>query len=345
MFTKTRKELISELFPSLPSFRESQINTALFDPNNKNWDQLTTLSKEMRDRMLKSVPWTSLHCAKIVESSDGDTRKALLQTQDMHAIESVLMKNKRGQWTICISSQIGCAMGCAFCATGKLGLTRNLTVDEIVDQIRFWQTQVKAGERISNIVVMGMGEPLINYENVREALNTILKYTDIGKTRITVSTAGVKPRMQQILTDPLWPHVRFAISLHSVDSKVRKQIMPSSTPTFLDDLTVWAKDYLRIHGNRRHHLTFEYLLLAGINDSDANAKELAKYVKNIGNVKVNILIYNDTNVFQAPSKNRVLSFAKILKDQGIDATRRRSMGQDIFAACGQLAKVSSTVIA
>ncbi|MBU4452677.1 23S rRNA (adenine(2503)-C(2))-methyltransferase RlmN [Candidatus Parcubacteria bacterium] len=340
MSTKTRNELINQLFPDLPRFREDQINTALFDPSNKNWDKLTTLSKEMRDQIIKSVPWTSLHCAKIIESGDKETRKALLQTQDMHAIESVLMKNKREQWTICISSQIGCAMGCAFCATGKMGLTRNLDIDEIVDQIRFWQSQIKTDERISNIVVMGMGEPLINYENVRDALNLILKYTSVGKTRITVSTAGVLPRMQQILTDPLWPHVRFAVSLHSVDVKVRKQIMPSSTPTFLDDLAIWAKQYLSLHGNRRHHLTFEYLLLSGINDSDADAKKLANYVNKIGDIKVNVLIYNQTDVFSAPTKERIQAFSKVLQNCGVNATRRRSMGQDIFAACGQLAQTA-----
>lgn len=338
---KTRKEIIEQLFPNIPKFRDDQIQTALFNPSNKNWDDLSTLSKEMRSEIIKSVPWTSLGCSKIVESSDRKTRKALLQTQDANAIESVIMRNKREQWTICISSQIGCAMGCLFCATGKLGLIRNLNVDEIVDQVRFWQNQIKSDERISNIVVMGMGEPLINYENVRDVLNLIVKYTDIGKTKITVSTAGVLPRMRQILTDPLWPHVRLAISLHSVDSQTRKKIMPSSTPTFLDDLAVWAKDYLKIHGNRRHHLTFEYLLLSGINDSEIDAKKLASYVKKIGDIKVNILIYNSTGAFQAPSKERAMAFSKVLQDCGVDSTRRSSMGSDIFAACGQLAKISS----
>jgi len=341
MQMKTRNELIDQLFPKLPKFRNDQIQTALFNPQNKSWDDLSTLSKEMRSGIARSIQWTSLNCIKIVESNDFETRKALLQTQDSHAIETVLMKNKREQWTICISSQIGCAMGCSFCATGKLGLIRNLNVDEIVDQVRFWQEQIKPDERISNIVVMGMGEPLINYENVRDALNLIIKYTDIGKTRITISTAGVLPRMRQILTDPLWPHVRFAISLHSVDAQTRKQIMPSSYPTFLDDLAIWAKDYLKIHGNRRHHLTFEYLLLSGINDSETDAKKLASYVKKIGNIKVNVLIYNSTGAFQAPSKERTLAFSKVLQDCDVDSTRRRSMGSDILAACGQLAKITS----
>lgn len=396
MQINTRNDLINKLFPMLPRFRIDQIQTALFNPNNKNWNDLSTLSKEMRGKIIESIPWTSLKSVKIVESDNRETCKALLQTQDSHAIETVLMKNKREQWTICISSQIGCAMGCAFCATGKLGLIRNLTVDEIVDQVRFWQEQIKprdlckspfqdesegfssaarkdsgndmaislrkpddatgennrfqagsdfcrgpSNERISNIVVMGMGEPLLNYENVRDALNLIIKYTDIGKTRITVSTAGVLPRMRQILTDPLWPHVRFAVSLHSVDAQTRKKIMPSSFPTFLDDLAIWAKDYLKIYGNRRHYLTFEYLLLSGVNDSETDAKKLASYVKKIGNIKVNILIYNDTGLFHAPSSERILEFSKVLQNCGVDSTRRRSMGSEISAACGQLAKITS----
>jgi 23S rRNA (adenine2503-C2)-methyltransferase len=337
MYPKTRSELIKVLLPNMPRFREDQINKALFDINCSSWDNITVLPKEMREKLSKSVIWTSLSCAKIIESADNSTRKALLQTSDMYAIESVLMKNKKEQWTICISSQIGCAMGCAFCATGKLGLTRNLTIDEIVDQVRFWQKQINEDERISNIVVMGMGEPLANYENIRDALNLIIKYTDIGKTKITVSTAGILPRMNQILADPLWPHVRLAISLHSVDVTIRRQIMPSSTPTFLEDLAVWSKQYLTTHGNRKHHLTFEYLLLSGINDSDSDAKKLADYVKKIGDIKVNILVYNNTNIFSAPLKDRVINFSKVLQNCGVNTTRRRSMGSDIFAACGQLA--------
>lgn len=338
MTPKTREDLISELLPDLQKFRLDQIQTALFDTHIHNWEKVTTLSKDMREKLDKEVSWTSLRCAKIIKSKDYSTQKALLQTSDMLAIESVLMKNTRDQWTICVSTQVGCAMGCAFCATGKLGLSRNLNVDEIVDQVRFWQSQIKDDERISNIVVMGMGEPLMNYEAVRDAINLILKYTDIGKTRITVSTVGIIARMQQLLSDPLWPHIRLAVSLHSVDPIIRKRLMPSSTPTFLDDLSTWAIEYLDKFGNRRHHLTFEYLLLEGVNDTDEDAKKLAKFVKRIGNVKINLLIYNDTGEFNAPRAERVIAFSEILQDADIDVTRRRSMGQDIFAACGQLAE-------
>lgn len=338
MTPKTRQDAITSLFPDLPRFRQDQVQTALFDTSIHNWEKVSTLSKDMREKFDQEIPWNSLRSAKIIKSKDNQTRKALLQTSDMLAIESVLMKNTRDQWTICVSTQVGCAMGCAFCATGKLGLSRNLNVDEIVDQVRFWQSQIKDDERISNIVVMGMGEPLMNYEAVRDAINLILKYTDIGKTRITVSTVGIIARMQQLLSDPLWPHVRLAVSLHSVDPIIRKRLMPSSTPTFLDDLSDWAIEYLEKFGNRRHHLTFEYLLLEGVNDSEEEAKKLARYVQKIGNVKVNLLIYNDTGEFNGPRPEKVLAFAEILQEKNIDVTRRRSMGQDIFAACGQLAQ-------
>ena len=338
MTSKTRQDTILSLLPDLQKFRLDQIQTALFDTSIHNWEKVSTLSKTVRQTLDEKVPWTSLRCAKTIKSKDYSTRKALLQTDDMLAIESVLMKNTRDQWTICVSTQVGCAMGCAFCATGKLGLSRNLNVDEIVDQVRFWQSQIKDDERISNIVVMGMGEPLMNYDNVRDAINLVLKYTDIGKTRITVSTVGIVPRMQQILTDPLWPHIRLAVSLHSVDPITRKRLMPSSTPTFLEDLATWAKEYLETFGNRRHHLTFEYLLLEGVNDSEEEAKKLARYVQKIGNVKVNLLIYNDTGDFNGPRTEKVVAFAEILQNANIDVTRRRSMGQDILAACGQLAQ-------
>ena len=151
--------------------------------------------------MEEKTPWYSISLYNIFISQKKDTHKAILQTSDNQKFESVLMENRTGAWTICVSSQIGCAMKCSFCATGTMGIKRNLSSDEIVDQYRFWNAAIQPHERISNIVFMGMGEPLANYENVRHAINQILKHTDIGRTKITVSSVGIIPQLERILTD------------------------------------------------------------------------------------------------------------------------------------------------
>jgi 23S rRNA (adenine2503-C2)-methyltransferase len=329
-----RIETIQALVPSMPAYRAKQIQSALFRLEWKSWEEVSVLSKEVRAQLV-GLPWISLVEEKRVQ--DEGSQKALLKTQDDLSIETVLLPNNRGQWTVCVSSQVGCAMGCTFCATGKLGLKRNLTSDEIVDQVRYWRGKIGEGKRISNIVFMGMGEPLANYEEVKEALNIILDNTDIGPTKITVSTVGVLPRLNQILEDKDWPPVRLAISLHSVDAKTRESLMPSSSPTFLKDLTDWAKRYEEEQGNRQHHLTFEYLLLAGENNAPEDAKALVKYLAPLNRVKVNVIVYNDTGVFKAPSAKQVDVFCDMLRSTGVDVMRRRSHGQRIDAACGQLA--------
>lgn len=284
----------------------------------------------------------SVKVNQVLVSKNGDTHKAILDVEGDKQIETVLMRNRREAWTICVSSQVGCAMRCAFCATGKMGLTRSLSSDEIIDQYRFWNQYLDENQidgRISNIVLMGMGEPLANYENVRDAINTILQFTDIGNTRITVSTVGILPRLEQILEDDKWPHVRLAVSLHSAIAQTRQQIMPSSYETFLPKLRDWARAYLTRHGNRRHHLTFEYVMLRGVNDTDEHAKALADFVRSIGNVRVNLIPYNLTGVeYQRSKQNRIQEFLQYLLDHGVTATTRKTMGDDIEAACGQLIK-------
>jgi 23S rRNA (adenine2503-C2)-methyltransferase len=205
---QTRKEQFDALFPKAPKYRWNQIEQGLFSAA-RSWAELTNLSKDMREK-LSTLPWLSLEPQTVQVSRKKDTHKAMLRTQDGKDIETVLMQNARGSWTVCVSSQIGCAMRCGFCATGKMGLTRSLNTDEIVDQYRFWtqylQDHPEIEGRISNMVFMGMGEPLANYPNVRETLNRLLEHTDIGRTRITVSTVGVLPRLEQILEDEHWPH-------------------------------------------------------------------------------------------------------------------------------------------
>ncbi len=347
---ETRQHKLAEVLQLLPQYRQSQVWEGLFMPTIEDWDSLSTLPKELRATLKQSLPWVSLTERHVLQSKRGDTYKALLETADHKMIETVLMQNSRGFWSICVSSQVGCAMACTFCATGKMGFTRNLTVDEIIDQYRFWLyflrnkatlSLSKGGEkleqRISNLVYMGMGEPLANYDNVKTSLQLLLQYTDMGPTRLTVSTVGLIPMLRKLLSDETWPPVRLAVSLHSADGETRRNIMPSSYPNFLEDLATWTKDYFTRFASRRRHLTFEYVMLSGVNDTAMHAEKLIQFARKVGKVKINLIPYNDTKSKYGTSESKaLLAFEKKLLDARVDVTRRRTMGADIAAACGQL---------
>lgn len=375
----------------MKAFRLKQIETALLDPKVRSWEDVSTLPKDMREKLVTDVPFISLHTQLIQNDSKKETFKAIVKVEGDKFIETVLMKNRRDQWTICVSTQIGCAMACAFCATGKMGLTRNLDADEIVDQVRLWKyflmdhpeitkseskTQESSSHkkarhqeafeldedeeteftqtntprmidlgRISNIVYMGMGEPLANYEQTKDSLNRILKNTDIGPTHITVSTVGILPRLEQILTDAEWPHVRMAVSLHSADVKTRKEIVQSSYDEFLPKLDEWTRKYLKKFGNRSHHLTFEYCMLKGVNDSPVAAKQLAVFVNRLGRIRVNLIPFNFTESgFSSSSEETIQKFGDVLEKNGVTYTVRYSKGEEIDAACGQLIKNESATL-
>lgn len=337
----SRKERFRELFPDVPKFRLKQIDEALFHDGWTNWSDVSNLSLPMRESLAKEIPWLSVKEVFTFESKAKDTFKAVLEVEGGNRIETVLMLNAREQWTVCVSSQVGCAMRCTFCATGTMGLTRNLSADEIIDQYRFWKIflakRPELQQRISNIVFMGMGEPLANYDHVRETLQTILKYTDIGPTRITVSTVGLVPMLEKILTDPEWPAVRLAVSLHSADSETRKNIMPSSYDGFLEKLAAWAEKYFEKFDTNRRHLTFEYVMLADVNDTLLHARALASFAQRVGKVRVNLIPYNFAgSKYEQSRRDKADEFLLFLKSKGVDATKRRNMGDDIAAACGQL---------
>src|SRR3990167_2537879 len=209
----TRHDVFIRFFPQAPAFRWRKIEREFFAVPKKTWAHLLTLPREMRTQLAVRVPWVSYTQSEVFSSKKKDTYKAVLTLVDGARVETVLMANARDQWTICVSSQVGCAMACTFCATGKMGFTRNLTADEIVDQYRFWnmflQKRSPVPERISNIVFMGMGEPLLNYDSVKETIRQLLLHTDIGPTHITVSTVGLLPMLRKILKDSEWPTVRF----------------------------------------------------------------------------------------------------------------------------------------
>lgn len=330
--------MLAQILQSEPAYRLKQIYQAWFDPKIKSYGEITTLSKDLRAK-LADEPWLGVSVKAMQESVADDTKKALLQFADGECVETVLMgrigkklNNDDRRYTICISTQAGCPMNCAFCATGKGGFRRNLTAEEIVDQVRFWMQDNK----IDNIVLMGQGEPLLNYDNVKSALNIILDNTDIGPSKITLSTCGVPAGMEKMIADKNFPQVRFALSLHSAIDETRKKIMPSHQPGFFDFLIDWSRKYHEAIPSRTHFIGLEYTLLAGINDDAKHLKALIKLASKLGRVRINLIPYNDTGIFRGSSSDTVHQWHTKLMESGFTSTVRRSQGQDISAACGQL---------
>ncbi|MFH1175671.1 MAG: 23S rRNA (adenine(2503)-C(2))-methyltransferase RlmN [bacterium] len=317
-------------------FRLKQISQSLFNPKIRGWDEITSLPKGLRENLLDNIPWVFLKLKELQISEKDGSQKALLELEDGNLIEAVLMGNARGGYTVCLSSQAGCPVGCAFCSTGQMGFARNLTSNEIIDQFRFW---LYRNDKINNIVIMGMGEPFLNYENVRDAVRSIIKYSEIGPNHIVVSSVGIIDKLEQVLSDESWPKARLAISLHSAIDSTRKKIVPVHNETFFADLIGWSKKYLEKFDARNSHLSFEYILLESINDSQDEAQALVSFLKEIGDrdrIKVNLIQYNQTLGSFSPSK-RIFDFQNTIKNAGIFCAIRKSYGSDISAACGQLA--------
>jgi len=340
---KHRRDLVTQWFPDLPAYRLRQIDAALFCDSYASWGDVTTLPQTLRGVLSERLPWMTIDQIQIYESKAGDTYKAVVKGVDDKKFETVLMQNRSGQWSICVSSQVGCAMGCTFCATGAMGWKRNLLADEIVDQYRFWKQFLKRKKfeekRISNVVFMGMGEPMANYAHVKAAIHTWLAHTDLGPTKITVSSVGVLPQLRRLLDDPEWPPVKIAISLHIADQKKREEIVPTTAPGFLEKLAAWSHDYHRKLGNRNHHITYEYTLITGVNDTPEFAHELGRYMKRTAFSKVNVIPYNPVRGkdYKRSDTDRREQFKNIVRSYGTHVTERKTMGEDIDAACGQLA--------
>ncbi|MFA5062006.1 MAG: 23S rRNA (adenine(2503)-C(2))-methyltransferase RlmN [Patescibacteria group bacterium] len=328
------------IIASEKKFRQDQIYKAWFDVGIDGYAQITTLPLDLREK-LKNLPWLSVELGLLQESKTDNTKKALLKLNDGQTVETVLM-GRKSRNTICISSQVGCPMNCAFCATGSCGFTRNLSAQEIVDQYRFWQRYLGAEEGIDNIVVMGQGEPLLNYDNVKTAINIILKYTDIGPRQITISTAGVPAAMEKMIADKDFPPVRFAVSLHSAIDATRKKIMPSHQPGFFDFLIDWSKKYHQAFPSRAHYLGLEYIMLDKVNDDAKHLKAFIKLASKLGSVRINLIPYNlistgaSTGVFTGSAPKVIEHWQETLLNSGFTSTIRHSQGQDIAAACGQL---------
>lgn len=336
---------LNKILNNEPRFRLKQIYQAWFDLNINGYQEITTLSKDLRER-LKDISWLTVELLKKQVSKIDATEKALLKLSDGKTIETVLMKRedksedkRKGiRHTVCVSTQVGCAMGCLFCVTGSCGFTRNLTALEIVDQLRFWQRYLGTDQRISNVVLMGQGEPLANYENVKDALNIILDNTEIGLSHITLSTVGVMSKMEEMLEDKNFPAVRFALSLHSAVPETRKKIIPSHPNGFFNFLVDWSKKYHKKNSSRSHFIGLEYTMIDGLNDDDKHLKALIDLANKLGRVRINLIPLNlgASGILQSSSDMVIQNWHDKLMQAGFVATVRLSQGQDISAACGQL---------
>lgn len=317
-----------------PAFRGRQILAWIYRPGISEFSQMTDLAKEFR-AVLSQAATMSRFDDYLVESSMDGTIKFGFRLKDGLVIESVLIPEEERN-TLCVSSQVGCAMGCSFCLTGKMGFHRNLRTAEIVNQVCAAQEWSLSHERgpLTNLVFMGMGEPLANLESVLDAISILTEQRglDFSNRRITVSTCGLVPQMQ-ILGEQTG--VNLAISLHAVDDEVRSSLMPINRRYPLQQLIEASRTYPQ---KRRKRVMFEYTLLEGVNDADTDAEKLADLLHNVP-CKINLLSVNPTGDarFHSPKEERILEFQKILRDRGFTVFIRQSRGEDIAAACGQLA--------
>ncbi|QHI71233.1 23S rRNA (adenine(2503)-C(2))-methyltransferase RlmN [Aminipila terrae] len=311
-------------------FRAKQVYNWLYR-GISGFNEMTDLSKELREKLNTCAEIGSLKLIQVQHSKTDETRKYLFGLEDGNSVESVFMKYKHGN-SICISSQAGCRMGCKFCASTIGGLCRNLTAGEIIDQIV--SVERDTGEKISNIVIMGTGEPFDNYDNVSKFINLVnnKEGLNIGMRSITVSTCGIIPKIEQFAED--FPQVNLAISLHAPNDIIRNMTMPVNKKYNMKELLNACKDYVKKTGRR---ITFEYALVSGVNDQPVHAEELAERLRGLI-CHVNLIPLNNVTEsgLNGTSRMQASEFRDRLEKLGISSTVRRELGSDIDAACGQL---------
>ena len=312
------------------SYRAEQIFKWIYIDRVSSFDEMSNLPKGLREKLKENYSMNNFNIIKKQESSDG-TKKYLLDVLDGNAIESVLMKYHHGN-TICVSSQIGCKMGCKFCASTGIKFIRNLSSGEIVEQLL--TVEKDSGEKISNIVFMGIGEPLDNYDNVINAIRIINnpKGLNIGARHISISTSGIVPKIYDLANENI--QCTLSISLHASNNEKRSQMMPINKKYNIEELIKACKEYIKITNKR---ISFEYALAKDNNDNLEDAKELVKLLKGMI-CHVNLIPINkiENGTYIKSSNENIIKFRDYLNDKGIVATIRRELGSDIDAACGQL---------
>jgi len=317
-----------------PRYRSRQVYQAATRTLTADYDGMTGLPLALRRRLSEAEPLAELTVDEVRESADG-TIKLRLTTRDGFPVEAVAMRH-RGRRTACLSSQSGCPLACTFCATGEMGLGRSLRSGEIVEQVLALARILRdRGASVGNVVMMGMGEPFLNYDNVLAACRTMHDPDgfNLGARHIAISTAGWVPGIEALAEEPL--PLRLALSLHAPTDELREQLMPVTRRFPVARLMQACRDYRDRTGRR---VFVEYLLLDGVNDSDADARRLGRLLGAGPAFHVNLIAYNPTaSEYSASPQERVAAFAEILRDLGVGASYRRSHGSDIEAACGQLA--------
>ncbi len=314
-----------------PAYRLEQAYLALTRSLVRDWEEATNLPKGLRDALSESAPAAVLELGRVSRATDG-TRKYLFHTHDRHAIETVMIPEK-GRHTVCISTQVGCPMGCKFCATGLLGIKRNLKAREIAEQV-FVAARDIAPERVSNVVVMGMGEPMLNYGATLQALKVLNDPDGFGLAarHIAVSTSGLVDKIRRFADEPEQFHL--AISLHTPFEDERQELMPVAARHSIPELMDAARYFVE---TTRRKLFFEYTLLAGVNDGQQHVEALSELLDH-PLYHLNLLRFNWTDTgFSATSKRDAKDFLRRAREYGLSATLRPSRGEDIDAACGQLA--------
>lgn len=315
------------------AFRAKQIYQWIHEKQVDSFAEMTNISKKLIETLQETTYLTNLKKEEVQVSKLDGTRKYLFLLEDGNVIESVLMRYKHGN-SVCISSQVGCRMGCRFCASTLDGLVRGLTAGEMLDQI--YQIGKDIGERISNVVVMGTGEPLDNYENLLKFIELLTDEhgINISQRNLTVSTCGIVPRMKELAEENL--SITLALSLHASSQEKRLELMPVANKYHIQEVVDACKYYFEKTGRR---ITFEYSLVGGVNDTDQDARELVQLIRGI-NCHVNLIPVNPIKERDYVQSNAAVieAFRNKLEKSGINATVRREMGRDIDGACGQLRK-------
>lgn len=347
ILTGLSSQEISELVSQLGEkpFRAKQLEKWIFDKHARSFDSMSDLSKVFRQKLESETILSPHRVLQSFSSKDGTT-KFLIGLADGQTVECVTIVQDK-HLTACLSSQVGCNVGCPFCATGLSGFKRNLSVAEIVDQFLIMQDAVANGllkehtdhDHISHIVFMGMGEPLLNYDALLKSIEILNQQVGIGIRRITISTSGIIPGIEKLMNEKR--DYNLAISLHSSKANVRDQLVPINRKYTVDKLLDVAKRYAE---QTRRRITFEYTMLAGSNTSPEDAKHLAEALRGI-HCHINLIAYNPVDSpFQAPPRKDIEAFQRILQDAGYPVNIRHNHGQDDMAACGQLRMYSDEQI-
>jgi 23S rRNA (adenine2503-C2)-methyltransferase len=316
--------LIEQKLEGQPKYRIKQVRKLIFQDLIEDWDKASVLPIALREELKECCSLSINHQM----FDEGNTLKALIELEDGLKIESVLMKHTDNRSTVCVSSQIGCPLACSFCATGTMGLKRNLTAEEIVIQVLLFMRICK----VTNIVFMGMGEPFLNYDNVMVAIRMLnsVEYFNIGSRKISVSTSGIVEGIEKFTNEDL--QVNLSISLHAPNNELRNSLMPVNKKYPLEKV-IDAVDKYILKTNRK--VMFEYLMIEGENDSLTYAHELSLLMKK-PLYMVNLIVYNPTGKFKASDSKTIKRFKEYLEGEGIFTTQRYEFGRGIKAACGQL---------